>query len=77
MRGEIKKQASMWSTVSPEHRVPQDHPIRRIKALADKQLAELSTVFDEMYGAGGRPSIPPETLLKACLLIAGQPFEPA
>lgn len=70
MRGEIKKQSSMWSTVSPEQRVPKDHPIRRIKALADAQLVELSAVFDEMYGAGGRPSIPPETLLKSCLLIA-------
>ena len=70
MRGDIKKQSSMWSTVSPEQRVPKDHPIRRIKALADAQLAALSTVFDEMYGSGGRPSIPPETLLKSCLLIA-------
>jgi transposase len=70
MRGEIKKQSSMWSTVSPEQRVPKDHPIRRIKALADAQLVELSAVFDEMYGSGGRPSIPPETLLKSCLLIA-------
>jgi transposase len=70
MRGELDKQASMWSTVSPERRVPKDHPIRRIKALADRQLAELSPVFDEMYGSKGRPSIPPETLLKSCLLIA-------
>ena len=70
MRGEINKQASMWSTVSPEQRVPKDHPARRIKALADAQLVQLSPVFDEMYGGIGRPSIPPETLLKACLLIA-------
>src|SRR3954470_23143697 len=70
MRGEIKHQVSMFSTVSPEKRVPKDHPIRRIKVLADAQLAALSPVFDKMYGEGGRPSIPPESLLKACLLIA-------
>lgn len=60
----------MLSLVGPEKRVPKDHPIRRIKALADAELARLSPVFDEMYGSMGRPSIPPETLLKSCLLIA-------
>jgi transposase len=70
MRGEVNRQSSMFSLVSPEQRVPKDHPVRRIKVLADAALAELSPVFDEMYGGGGRPSIPPETLLKSCLLIA-------
>ena len=70
MRGDVKKQASFLSIVGPEQRVPQDHPIRRIKALADRELARLSSHFDEMYAGGGRPSIPPESLLKACLLIA-------
>lgn len=60
----------MLSLVGPEKRVPRDHPIRRIKVLADAELARLSPVFDEMYGTMGRPSIPPETLLKSCLLIA-------
>jgi transposase len=60
----------MLSLVSPEKRVPKDHPIRRIKAMADAELARLSPLFDEMYGSMGRPSIPPETLLKASLLIA-------
>ena len=60
----------MLSLVGPEKRVPQDHPIRRIKVLADAELARLSPVFDQMYGGMGRPSIPPETLLKSCLLIA-------
>ncbi len=60
----------MFSLVSPEKRVPQDHPIRRIKAMADAELARLSPLFDEMYGSMGRPSIPPETLLKGSLLIA-------
>ena len=69
MRGETKKQAG-FSLVQPEDRVPKDHPIRRIKQMADAQLERLSSVFDEMYSGGGRPSIPPEQLLKACLLIA-------
>jgi transposase len=69
MRGEVNRQGAMFSTVSPERRVPGDHPIRRIKAMADAQLAALSPVFDSMYGTRGRPSIPPETLLKSCLLI--------
>jgi transposase len=69
MRGDVKKQSTMFSLMGPAQRVPKDHPIRRIKELADEELARLSSVFDEMYAGGGRPSIPPETLLKACLLI--------
>lgn len=56
--------------VQPAQRVPKDHPIRRIKEMADKQLKHLSPVFDTMYSSVGRPSIPPEKLLKACLLMA-------
>jgi transposase len=70
MRGDVKPQATMLSLVGPAQRVPKDHPIRRIKEIADAELAMLSTVFDEMYSGMGRPSIPPETLLKGCLLIA-------
>lgn len=70
MRGEPNKQRSMLSLTGPEQVVPADHPIRRIKALADAELARLSPVFDEMYAGVGRPSIPPERLLKACLLLA-------
>jgi len=70
MRGDVKHQSTMLSLVGPAQRVPKDHPIRRIKGLADAELARLSGVFDEMYAGGGRPSIPPETLLKSCLLIA-------
>jgi transposase len=69
MRGEMKRQAG-FSLVQPEQRVPKDHPIRRIKAMADIQLKHLSPIFEVMYAGGGRPSIPPEQLLKACLLIA-------
>ena len=70
MRGEVGRQVGMLTVVQPEHRIPADHPIRRIKALADGQLRELSPVFERMYADRGRPSIPPERLLKACLLIA-------
>jgi transposase len=70
MRGERTRQVAMLSLVQPEHRIRGDHPIRRIKALADAELERLSPVFDEMYSGSGRPSIPPERLLKACLLIA-------
>lgn len=69
MRGEMKTQVG-FSLVQPDQRVPKDHPIRRIKAMADTQLKHLSPLFDVMYAGGGRPSIPPEQLLKACLLIA-------
>src|SRR3954471_19902177 len=69
MRGEETKQAG-FSLVQPGQRVPKDHPIRRIKEMADMQLKYLSPLFDTMYSGVGRPSIPPEKLLKACLLIA-------
>src|SRR5450759_429098 len=70
MRGENTKQASMLMLMSPESRVPQNHPLRAIKRLADEALAELSPVFDAMYAVDGRPSIPPERLLKSMLLMA-------
>src|SRR6266852_721662 len=70
MRGTERKQGTMLSLLSPEQRVPQKHPLRAVKALADAALAELSPVFAEMYSAVGRPSIPPERLLKASLLMA-------
>jgi transposase len=70
MRGEASRQHTMLSVVGPSQRVPKDHPIRGIKDLADSALKRLTPVFEEMYSSIGRPSIPPETLLKACLLIA-------
>ena len=60
----------MLSLVTPGHLVPAEHPLRRVKQLADEALGELSSVFDAMYSRVGRPSIPPERLLKASLLIA-------
>jgi transposase len=70
MRGRQDPQVSMLAFVDLESRVPRDHPIRTIKRLADEALAELSWLFDELYAETGRPSIPPERLLKASLLIA-------
>jgi transposase len=70
MRGADDKQATMFSVISPERRVPADHPLRRMKAMADEILAGLSSTFDAMYSRIGRPSIPPERLLKSQVLMA-------
>src|SRR5688572_27624152 len=70
MRGANTKQSSMLCLMSPEDRVPAEHPLRAIKKLADRALVELSPVFEAMYAGTGRPSIPPERLLKATLLMA-------
>src|SRR3954463_4083345 len=70
MRGTDTKQGTMLSLVTPEQRVPQSHPLRAVKRLADAALVELSPTFSAMYSAVGRPSIPPERLLKASLLMA-------
>ena len=70
MRGKAENQIVMLSSLTPDQLVPQDHPIRKIKPMVDRALAELSPVFNRMYAEGGRPSIPPEHLLKSCLLIA-------
>src|SRR5216683_1035245 len=70
MRGEERQQRSMLMVLNLEQRVPRDHPLRRIKQLAETVLQLLSPSFDRMYSATGRPSIPPERLLKASLLMA-------
>jgi transposase len=70
VRGRRNPQASMLAFVDLEERVPPQHPLRTIKRFADRALTELSPTFDAMYRAGGRPSIPPERLLKASLLIS-------
>lgn len=70
MRGEERRQRSMLLVINLEERVPEEHPLRPIKQLADAALKELSQLFDQMYSALGRPSIPPERLLKASLLMA-------
>jgi transposase len=70
VRGRQDPQVSMLAFVDVESRIPLDHPLRTIKFVADEALAELSPVFDAMYADIGRPSIPPERLLKASLLIS-------
>lgn len=60
----------MLCLMSPECRVPTDHPLREIKALADRALKRLSRTFTRMYSKTGRPSVPPETLLKSTILMA-------
>ena len=70
MRGRPNLQRSMLAIVNLEERVPRDHPLRRIKEVADAALVRLSPVFDRMYARVGRASVPPERLLKASLLIA-------
>src|SRR6266568_192362 len=68
MRGDDQPPDSMFSYVSPEHRVPKDHPLRAIRQLVDEILGDMSREFDKLYAKVGRPSIPPERLLRAQLL---------
>ena len=68
MRGKATRQAA-FTAITPDQKVPRDHPIRRIRALVEPVLKELSPVFDAMYADTGRPSVPPEHLLKATLLM--------
>jgi transposase len=70
MRGTPSQQESMLSLRTPGDRVPKDHPLRRVKDMADAALETLSPTFEGMYSKMGRPSIPPEQLLKASLLMA-------
>jgi len=68
MRGDDPRHDSMFSYVTPEARVRADHPLRPIRRLTDAALERLSGRFDRLYSATGRPSIPPEKLLRALLL---------
>lgn len=70
MRGEERGSDELFSYVRLERRIPQDHPLRSIRALVDEVLAALSGRFDELYSHTGRPSIAPEYLLRATLLQA-------
>ena len=70
MRGNTDPQLAMLTTLSTEELIPADHPIRRIRIVVDAVLAELDDTFGAMYAAGGRRSVPPETLLKATVLMA-------
>jgi transposase len=68
MRGIDEQQMGVFSYVSPEQRVPQDHPLRPIRIMADEALRELRHQFKKLYAKTGRPSIAPEKLLRALLL---------
>jgi transposase len=68
MRGIERQQVSLFSYVSLDERIPTDHPLRAVRPMVDTALAVLSPTFDAIYPVGGRPSIPPEQLLRALLL---------
>ncbi len=68
MRGDDQQQDGMFSYISPDKRVPQDHPLRMIRSLVDGVLEQLSPRFNRLYARAGRPSIAPEKLLRALLL---------
>src|ERR1022692_206457 len=68
MRGHDKQQSDMFSYLSPEVRVRKDHPLRAIRRMADQALENMTRRFDAMYAKTGRPSIPPEKLLRAQLI---------
>src|SRR3972149_6052068 len=70
MRGDSNQQAVMLTTITPGQKVPKDHPVRQIKEIVDRALRELSPRFNAMYSLVGRPSVPPEHLLKSSLLLA-------
>ena len=70
MRGTLKSQPELVCLISPETVVPKEHPIRTIKKYIDEVLRRMSPEFEAMYAQQGRPSIPPERLLKAKVLIA-------
>jgi transposase len=68
MRGSDVQQSAMFSYLSPEQRVPADHPLRPVREITDRLLDKLSASFEQMYSTTGRPSIAPEKLLRALLL---------
>jgi hypothetical protein len=65
MRGDHEHQAPIWSYISPEQRVPADHPLRPPRALVDAVLKDLSPRLSRLYAKTGRPSVAPERLLRA------------
>ena len=68
MRGDDQQTGHLFSYLSPEDRIPADHPLRPIRQMTDAVLGRLSPRFDRLYSDIGRPSIPPEQLLRALLL---------
>lgn len=70
MRGRVNRQSALFYAINIEQLVPSDHPLRAIKIMADEELARLSKRIDGMYSSTGRPSTPPEMIIKAKLLEA-------
>src|SRR5579872_5474815 len=70
MRGKDEQQLDVFSYISPEQRVPQDHPLRPLRVMTDEALQQLQPRFNRLYAKTGRPSIAPEKLLRALLLQA-------
>jgi transposase len=68
MRGSQTNQSAMFSYVSLEDRIPKSHPLRKLRVLVDTVLATMDKEFEAVYAKTGRPSVPPERLLKAMLL---------
>src|SRR5205814_10246172 len=68
MRGDDNQQEGMFSYISPEKRVPVDHPLRPIRKMVDEILKEMSPQSQKLYSDVGRPSIAPERLLRSLLL---------
>ncbi len=68
MRGDDKKSEGMFYYISAESVVPQDHPLRPIRAIADKALEDMTSAFEKIHSHTGRPSIAPEKLMKGLLL---------
>jgi transposase len=68
VRGDDEQSGHLFSSLSPEQRVPADHPLRAIRTMTDEALRRLSPQFERLYAKTGRPSIPPEHLLRALLL---------
>src|SRR6266542_5893130 len=68
MRGKDEQQLDVFSYVSPEQRIPQDHPLRQLRVMADDALRDLKARFSRLYAKTGRPSTAPEKLLRALLL---------
>jgi transposase len=68
LRGEHREDGGLFSYVSLESRIPKRHPVRKMRKLVDSALSNLDELFDAIYAREGRPSIPPERLIRASLL---------